>query len=194
MKIKEECLFKPVMLFTTNGEILSLQNQQNISPTKIFLIVSKNERCVTLMHLDPCTTCLNKATLKPRFIYSIFEINAICGFHVLENVCVQNCRHCKFKFKDCVIGKVSIQPRCIQTIWKSNVYQQQYGKLQLCMDKESIKSIEIIVYHNNGNTYRYVGVDVIYLEQCKLIRIKSTSNKIIKGIFKMEMKNTVEIS
>lgn len=215
MKINEECLFKPIMLFIKNGKTLQLQGTKNLQKSKIFLITSIKEKCITLMHLDHCPTCISELTLNPTNTYTVIESNAIHGYHFIENVRIEDCNHCnnckhcnhcndcnhcnncnqcnycKCVFTDCISGKISIQPKNSQILWKSLISQQQYGRLRLWIDEQSLTSTELFIYDYNDHVYRYRGVDMVYLEQCKLIIIKSSVNRIIKGTFKIEVESTV---
>lgn len=184
-----ECLYKPVILFKNNGEIFKMKGIKGGLQTKYFFIKEVTNSCITVLHLRTCNLCNNDLSLSFTCDYITLNKESFCGYHVLDNVCVQKCSHKLSCMKDCISGKFTILPKKEVIIWKSNMEERQLGTLKLIF-KDEVASVKVNVYKGNRVTQYFSNY--IQLDYCNKISLETDGKSKVTGEYMIKMISMIE--
>lgn len=194
MDLDKKCLYRPVIFFKRNGELLSVENIQNQSMTEFFLITSIDKNSMTLMQLSPCLVCYPSCTLEPTYQYTTIAKNVLCGYQLLEDFYIRNCNHIIASFTDCIYKTFTIVPGYDEiTLWKSNLADNQYGSLRVWLQELPSTPIEIVVHQKDKEVISLLYSESILLDQCIKVTIRTNGKEKVKGVFKIDMESIVDI-
>ena len=194
MELDKNCLYRPVIFYKRNGELLSVENIHYHSITKFFLLTAIHKNCVTLMHLRPCLACYPTCSLEPTYYFTTIEKSVLCSYQLFEEYYPCHCYHTIASFNDCIYNPFTILSGYDEMVlWKSNFADIQYGTLQVWVQEYTSTPIEIIIHQKNGKMIRSLNSGCIKLDQCVKVTIKTNGKEKVKGVFKINMESIVKI-
>lgn len=129
----------------------SCKNKRHVM-TKFFVITQINQttNCLTLKLLLPCSLCCDKDVLIPVDKFITIDMNCLCGYQFIPNICIRECSHPLIHIKDCICGPFTIPTgKDGMILWQSNLPIIQYGFINLHIEKGIEDSLKLRIYSNN---------------------------------------------
>lgn len=195
-----EGLDQSVILYLKDGSLLQANSfkSKHHYKTQFFLIKQINKNCLTLELLRPCSLCCDKNVLLPMNEYITIDISCLCGYQLIPNVLIRECSHPPICISDCVCGTFTIPTGEDETvIWQSNLPAEQYGFINLRINRGIEDSIKLRIYTNNFMEYKTYHVTEqksyeFFVTDCSSIKILRLNMEAkLQGTFEVKWKSVI---